>query len=503
MIKNNPNLAIIGAGLSGLVAAKHALSQDYDNIVILEKKSTLGGIWSPEGYAWPGLSCNISKFSMIFPYFQFFETDDLYPKTDVVFDYLDEIAEAFNIKKHIKFETNVDFVIQNPDLSFKIHWTDKNGKHEQNFDRVIVAGGKMNKMDYGNFEKYRNKQNGCLLEIMHTGEYKSSDTFKNKRVMVLGVGHSSTQLCSEICKVSSDLINVFRNPHFVMPRIIYQEKYKKVIPREFIYLSTRAGRIPKENLNRNEIIRLNNKLFSQFSNQNDIHPDLYIPPDSEKRFGLSVADEYLENVKQGKFKVIKSNIKEIIGSNVILENGQMFEIDILMLGIGYLEDFSYLDEKIQKILEYNPYNKFRPLNLDLSYVYNRNIRNLAFVGVQTAPTIWSTHDFQAMVAIQYLKHQDNYDEFYKRLEEVKQPFVYSDSTGYIELMAKELDWIPDFEFIKKNDVELFDYVMNGPYLVHHFMLKERNYGTKIWEKNAEFIRRFNRELKQKREIIYE
>jgi len=54
-------LAIIGGGLCGILTAKLAIDRGL-NVFIFEKNSDLIGIWSVNGYAWPGMSLNISKY---------------------------------------------------------------------------------------------------------------------------------------------------------------------------------------------------------------------------------------------------------------------------------------------------------------------------------------------------------------------------------------------------------------------------------------------------------
>ena len=321
----------------------------------------------------------------------------------------------------------------------------------------------------------------------------------------MGSGSSATQLSSEISKVSSELTNVFRKRSVILSRMLYSEKYKKVLPGEYVFGLTRAVRKQRENLSVNDILKAFNNFLVKNSKQNEIgiHPDLFIPNDFDQKLRVAIADDYLNDVKAGKFKIINSEIKEIVGSNVILANGQTLEVDILLVGIGYMVNYDYLDEKIQKFLDYNPLNRIRPLDLDLSYVYNRKLKNMAFIGTQPAPTQWASNFLQVMVAFQYLKNQDNYDEIYKRLDEYKSNVNYNDMTGYLDLMAKEIGWMPNLAFIEKNDKELFDYVMNGPYLIQHFSLQEKYYGTKIWERNANFIKNFNRDLREEREIKYD
>ena len=44
-LNKNSKVAIIGAGPSGLSAAKHILDQGIANLVVYEKANEIGGIW--------------------------------------------------------------------------------------------------------------------------------------------------------------------------------------------------------------------------------------------------------------------------------------------------------------------------------------------------------------------------------------------------------------------------------------------------------------------------
>ena len=56
-LNKNSKVAIIGAGPSGLSAAKHLLDQGITNLIIYEKSNKIGGVWRytdpSEKYATP------------------------------------------------------------------------------------------------------------------------------------------------------------------------------------------------------------------------------------------------------------------------------------------------------------------------------------------------------------------------------------------------------------------------------------------------------------------
>ncbi|MGH3670225.1 MAG: FAD-dependent oxidoreductase, partial [Pseudonocardiaceae bacterium] len=102
-------VAIIGAGMSGLVAAKELLDEGH-NIVIYEKQSTIGGTFTT-GAAYERMKLTVSNYFMAFSSFpppmgqeRRFWTREEYA------DYLDRFAAKFSLGDHIQFGADVQTV---------------------------------------------------------------------------------------------------------------------------------------------------------------------------------------------------------------------------------------------------------------------------------------------------------------------------------------------------------------------------------------------------------
>lgn len=133
-------IAIIGAGPSGLAAAKAVLEQGLTPVVF-EKAETLGGVWRPDGLAWPQMQVNISRHNGVFSDFPWEEKKSDFPVTPEMYDYLLAYAKHFNLEPQIKYGHCVINVSQQ-DKGWRIRYAENENEHEDYYDAVIVASGR-------------------------------------------------------------------------------------------------------------------------------------------------------------------------------------------------------------------------------------------------------------------------------------------------------------------------------------------------------------------------
>lgn len=244
-------VAAIGAGPSGLVAAK-SLKEEGLEPVVLEQADALGGQWygpSAHSGVWPGMRANTSKTLDTFSDFPPAESLPMFPRVEELRDYLHAYAKAFDLNRFIRFNTPVRCTERDDD-GWRVVTGDGGGER---FDGVVVASGRFNRPHWpaiAGLETFAG-------EVVHSFHYRGRDAFRGKRVVVLGNGVSGTEIASDLA--IDDAIRVtaaFRKPRYVIPRVScgvlsdwrfftrFSAYLPLALPPEAVALSQEAGMAP-------------------------------------------------------------------------------------------------------------------------------------------------------------------------------------------------------------------------------------------------------------------
>ena len=213
-------VAVIGAGAAGLTAVKELLGMGAE-VVAYDKGDRPGGLWvnnSSSGIspAYDSLHLNTSKGRTEFSDFPMPEDWPDYPSVDRVAGYLADYAEEFGLLDSIRFGTTVTSVERDDaDGSWAVE-SEPGGADR--FDAVVVANGH-NWSPRWPSPPYPGDFKG---DEMHAHDYSNQEVFRDKRVLIVGMGNSAMDIAVDASFVSRGpvLLSARRGVHIV-PKYLF------------------------------------------------------------------------------------------------------------------------------------------------------------------------------------------------------------------------------------------------------------------------------------------
>jgi dimethylaniline monooxygenase (N-oxide forming) len=160
---------IIGAGLSGLVAAKVFLSRGYE-VVVVEKGPEIGGVWAPSK-SYPGVCTQTPRDLYCFSDFPMPRSYPEWPSGEQVYHYLCSYAEHFGLMPKIRLNTDVRRLsLPEAAVGWRVELSNGGGLFIETFDMVVICSGQFSnprRLDLPGSEEFRTAGG----TIIHSSEY--------------------------------------------------------------------------------------------------------------------------------------------------------------------------------------------------------------------------------------------------------------------------------------------------------------------------------------------
>ncbi len=207
--------AVIGAGPSGLAAARALQKQDI-HFIGYEASTGVGGLWdidNPRSTMYESAHLISSRTTTQFAEFPM-QTDADYPDHRVLVEYFRAYAARFGIDRHFRFGTRVTEV-RRTDEGWVLASTGPNGTHEETFDSVILANGTLAEPSVPTFP---GEFSG---ELLHTSRYKHPRALAGKRVLIVGAGNSGCDIAVDAVHHAASVDMSVRRGYYFVPRYLF------------------------------------------------------------------------------------------------------------------------------------------------------------------------------------------------------------------------------------------------------------------------------------------
>jgi 4-hydroxyacetophenone monooxygenase len=205
-------VAVIGAGMSGLLAA-HRLREAGVRCVVLEKNDDVGGTWLENHY--PG--CRVDVPSHLYSY-SFAARDDwpqhFSPQSELL-DYFRGCADDLGLRESIRSGTEVVAArFREADARWELTLRPAGGPEETiTVDAVVSAVGQLNRPRLPHIPG----RDTFAGPSFHSARWDDEVDLSGARVAVVGTGASAIQLIPAIAETAAQVDVYQRTPNWFMP----------------------------------------------------------------------------------------------------------------------------------------------------------------------------------------------------------------------------------------------------------------------------------------------
>ncbi|MFN3470298.1 MAG: flavin-containing monooxygenase [Novosphingobium sp.] len=206
--------AIIGAGMSGVMAAIKLLERGDTDFAVFEKGAELGGTWRDNRY--PGLTCDTPSHAYSYSFALNPDWSAYYATGPEIHAYFKGVAERFGVMPYIRFNAEVT----------ACRWDDAAGRWHLEIadgstfdaDVVIAASGVLHHPkvpDLPGLESFAGK-------AFHSARWDDGAVLDGARVGVIGCGSTGIQIVNALSSRAARLVHFQRSPQWIMPVVQFE-----------------------------------------------------------------------------------------------------------------------------------------------------------------------------------------------------------------------------------------------------------------------------------------
>jgi cation diffusion facilitator CzcD-associated flavoprotein CzcO len=339
--ENGLRTVIIGAGMAGILTAIKLREAGYDNYVVYEKSNAVGGTWRENTY--PGIACDVPAHMYTYSFEPNPDWSSSYAPGEEIHNYFKRVAEKYQILDKIRFNESVPFC-EFIDGRWKIRTS--SGRDDE-ADFVIAATGVLH-------EPYVAEIPGLdsfAGASFHSARWDHSVELQGKRIGVIGTGSTSIQITSALVDKVEKFALFQRTAQWIMP--IDNVRYSEHEKAEFRSDPTKIEAI-RDQVNDDFEVFSNAVIDAESDEMKEVEAaclanlednvgelELREKLRPDYRAGckrLVFSSDFYDAIQKPNANLITSGIERIETTGVRTKDGQLHELDILVVATGFRAD---------------------------------------------------------------------------------------------------------------------------------------------------------------------
>ena len=321
-----PRVCVIGAGSSGIAAAKalYVAGVPFD---WFERGSAIGGNWlfdNPNGSSacYETLEINTSGPRMAVSDFPMPADYPPYARHDQVQAYFEKYIDHFGLRHTVTFNTEVEQVTRDAEGGWLVHTSGPDGERVGHYDAVLVANGHHWDPRWPD-PAYAGTFDG---EQLHAHDYRSGNQLEGRDVVVVGAGNSAMDIAVEGSYRANSVALSIRRGQWVLRKFLLGHPSDQVtlpgwMPWWVTAVRLRIGAITSGGLRKYGLPK---------------------PPHKPGQSHPVQSDQIRARIAAGRISV-RPGIERFDGDGVVFLDGTRATADLIVWATGYKVSFPFLD----------------------------------------------------------------------------------------------------------------------------------------------------------------
>jgi cation diffusion facilitator CzcD-associated flavoprotein CzcO len=324
-----PTACVIGAGSSGIAAAK-ALHERGIPFDCFEKSDRVGGNWvfgnvNGMSSAYRSLHINTSRERMEYSDYPMPTSYPDFPHHTHIARYFDDYVDHFGLRDQIVFQTGVEHASRDPEGVWNVRL--ETGETRR-YDALLVANG-----HHWNPRWPEPAYPGSFDGVqMHSHHYLENTDFRDKNVLVVGIGNSAMDIAVESSFVARNTYLSSRRGAYILPKYLFGR------PLDQIGVNALTPILP---------FAFRRAILQAMYRIGVGKVQDYGLPEPDHRIGEAhptISADFLNRIAHGDM-TWKPNVSSLDGDRVRFEDGSAEEVDIIVWCTGYKVTFPFFDEQ--------------------------------------------------------------------------------------------------------------------------------------------------------------